>query len=73
MIDEWLHNINYRKLVGCITLDFKKAFDILSHDLINRSEKQIPNSSNKSSLEHIKYGGTIGFDFRPFDFYIVHK
>ena len=34
MIDEWLHNINYHKFVGCVTLDFRKAFDILSHDLI---------------------------------------
>ena len=34
MIDELLHNINYNKLVGCITLDFRKAFDILSHDHI---------------------------------------
>ena len=34
MIDEWLHNINYHKFVGCVTLDYRKAFDILSHDLI---------------------------------------
>ena len=32
MIDEWFHNINYHKLVACITLDFRKAFDNFSRN-----------------------------------------
>ena len=34
MINEWLLNMNYDKIVGCVTLDFKKAFDVLSHDIL---------------------------------------
>ena len=28
MINEWLLNMNYDKIVGRVTLDFKKAFDV---------------------------------------------
>ena len=34
MTSDWLNNINNNKLVGSVTLDFRKAFDILSHDII---------------------------------------
>ena len=34
MINEWLLNMNYDKIVGCVTLDFKKAFDVLSHAIL---------------------------------------
>jgi hypothetical protein len=34
MINEWYSSINDDKLVGCVTLDFKKAFDVLSHEII---------------------------------------
>ena len=34
MINEWLFNINENKIVGCITLDFRKAFDVLSHEIL---------------------------------------
>jgi hypothetical protein len=34
MIDEWLQNLNNNKIIGYITLDFRKAFDILPHDIL---------------------------------------
>ena len=34
MTSDWLNNINNNKLVGYVTLDFRKAFDVLSHDII---------------------------------------
>ena len=34
MTSDWLNNINNNKLVGSVTLDFRKAFDVLSHDII---------------------------------------
>ena len=34
MINDWHENINNGCLVGCITLDFRKAFDVLSHDIL---------------------------------------
>ena len=37
MIDDWIYNVIYYKLDGCIILDFRKAFDILSHGLILRN------------------------------------
>ena len=34
MINKWLLQINNDKLVGHIALDFRKAFDVLSHDIL---------------------------------------
>ena len=34
MINDWNENINNRCLVGCITLDFRKSFDVLSHEIL---------------------------------------
>ena len=34
MTSDWLNNINNNKLVGYVTLDFRKAFDVLSQDII---------------------------------------
>ena len=34
MIKDWHENINNGYLVGCITLDFRKAFDVLSHEIL---------------------------------------
>ena len=34
MINDWHENINNGCLVGCITLDFRKAFDVLSHEIL---------------------------------------
>ena len=33
-INDWLHQLNTDKFIGFIILDFRKAFDILTHDKI---------------------------------------
>ena len=34
MINDWLHQLNTDKFIGFITLDFRKASDILTHEII---------------------------------------
>ena len=34
MTDTWLKAINEGKLVGCATIDFRKAFDLVDHQLL---------------------------------------
>ena len=34
MINYWLSAVNSGEIVGCITLDMRKAFDVLHHDLL---------------------------------------
>ena len=34
MINDWLHQLNTDKFIGFIKLNFRKAFDILTHDII---------------------------------------
>ena len=34
MINNWYSDINNSDVIGCVTLDFKKAFDILSHNIV---------------------------------------
>ena len=34
MTDTWLKAINEGKLVGCAMIDFRKAFDLVDHDLL---------------------------------------
>ena len=34
MIDSWLKAINDGKFVGCLMVDFRKAFDLVAHDLL---------------------------------------
>ena len=36
MTDTWLKAINEGKLVGCAMIDFRKAFDLVDHDLLLR-------------------------------------
>ena len=38
MIYDWLHQLNTDKFIGFITLDFRKAFDILTHDIILKNQ-----------------------------------
>ena len=34
MVDYWLSHVNSDKIVGLITIDFRKAFDVLPHDIL---------------------------------------
>ena len=34
IVDYWLSHINSDKIVGLITIDFRKAFDVLPHDIL---------------------------------------
>ncbi len=34
MTDDWLMNIEQKKLVGAVLLDFTAAFDIIDHELL---------------------------------------
>lgn len=34
MIDSWLKAVNVGKLVGCVLVDFRKAFDLVDHKII---------------------------------------
>ena len=34
LVDTWLANINNKKLSGVVFLDFKKAFDLINHDIL---------------------------------------
>ena len=36
MTDTWLKAINEGKLVGCAMIDFRKAFDLVDHELLVR-------------------------------------
>ena len=36
MTDTWLKAINEGKLVGCAMIDFRKAFDLVDHELLLR-------------------------------------
>ena len=34
LVDQWLHNINSNQFNGVLFVDFRKAFDVISHDLL---------------------------------------
>lgn len=34
MIDSWIKAVNEGKLVGCVMVDFRKAFDLVDHDIL---------------------------------------
>lgn len=36
MVEQWLNNINENKFCGALFVDFAKAFDVISHDLLLR-------------------------------------
>ena len=36
LVDQWLHNINSNKFNGVLFVDFRKAFDVISHYLLLR-------------------------------------
>ena len=34
MIESWLKTLNDGKFVGCLMIDFRKAFDLVDHDIL---------------------------------------
>ena len=34
MTEKWYNYINFNKLIGCVALDFRKAFDVLPHKIL---------------------------------------
>ena len=34
MVDSWLKALNSGKLVGCVMVDFRKAFDLVDHQIL---------------------------------------
>ena len=34
MVDTWLKALNAGKLVGCVMVDFRKAFDLVDHQIL---------------------------------------
>ena len=34
MVDSWLKAVNVGKLVGCVLIDFRKAFDLVDHKVL---------------------------------------
>ena len=34
MVDSWLKALNAGKLVGCVMVDFRKAFDLADHQIL---------------------------------------
>ena len=34
LIETWLNSINHKKLTGTVFLDFKKAFDLVNHNIL---------------------------------------
>ena len=39
MVDSWLKAINEGKIVGCVLVDFRKAFDLVDHEILLRKLK----------------------------------
>ena len=34
MVDSWLKALNAGKLIGCVMVDFRKAFDLVDHQFL---------------------------------------
>ena len=34
MVDSWLRVVNVGKLIGCVLVDFRKAFDLVDHIIL---------------------------------------
>ena len=34
MVDSWLKAINDGKLIGCVSVDFRKAFDLVDYKIL---------------------------------------
>ena len=34
MVDSWLRSVNIGTLIGCVLVDFRKAFDLVNHKIL---------------------------------------
>ena len=34
MIDSWLRAVNVGNIIGCVLVDFRKAFDLVDHNML---------------------------------------
>ena len=34
MIESWLRAVNVGKIIGCVLVDFRKAFDLVDHNIL---------------------------------------
>ena len=50
LVDKWLSNINDSRYCGVLFIDFKKAFDVIDHDLLLRKLKLYGLASNTLTL-----------------------
>ena len=39
MVDSWLKALNAGKLIGCVMVDFRKAFDLVDHQILLKKLK----------------------------------
>ena len=52
MIDSWLKAVNERKVVGTVMVDFRKAFDLVDHDILLKEPKLYKCDENSYSWFH---------------------
>ena len=43
MVDSWLKALNAGKLIGCVMVDFRKAFDLVDHQIIFKKNYSLIN------------------------------
>ena len=53
MIDFWLKAINEGKIIGCVLVDFRKAFDLVDHHILLKKYNVI------NAMNHVYRGLTL--------------